>query len=91
LLMKTLRQNKKRYLLVKVEVTNTGDYAGEETVQLYVRDVAASLVRPVKELKAFKKVFLQPGEKELVQMEVWKKDLGFYDDDMNIIWKMVSF
>ena len=49
-------------LTVSVTLTNTGKVAGEEVVQLYIQDPAASISRPVKELKNFKKVFLQPGE-----------------------------
>ena len=49
-------------LKVSIKITNTGKYAGEETVQLYLNDPVASVTRPVKELKKFEKVFLQPGE-----------------------------
>ncbi len=70
-------------LQIKLELKNIGTYAGEETVQVYIRDVTASLVRPIKELKAFKKVFMAPGKKETLQIEVMKDTLGFYDDDMN--------
>lgn len=73
----------KEAVQVEVTVTNTGSYAGEETVQVYVRDVAASLVRPIKELKAFQKVFLGAGEKKTLRIEVKKDTLGFYDDAMN--------
>lgn len=72
-------------VIATLEVSNTGTYSGEETVQLYIRDVVASLVRPVKELKAFCKVFLRPGEKMKVQLEVLKNNLGFYDDEMNYL------
>jgi beta-glucosidase len=70
-------------LQISVDLINTGDYTGEETVQVYIRDVSASLVRPIKELKAFKKEVLTPGEKVAVQLEVKKDTLGFYDDEMN--------
>jgi beta-glucosidase len=73
----------KEAMQIEVTVTNTGSYAGEETVQVYVRDVAASFVRPIKELKAFQKVFLAPGEKKTLRIEVKKDTLGFYDDGMN--------
>jgi beta-glucosidase len=69
------------YIIASVEISNTGDYAGEETIQLYVRDIVASMVRPVKELKAFEKVFLQPKEMKVIQMEVLKTNLGFYDNN----------
>ncbi|MGI6333196.1 MAG: glycoside hydrolase family 3 N-terminal domain-containing protein [Saccharofermentanales bacterium] len=69
-------------VLASVEVTNTGKYPGEETVQLYIQDIAASLVRPVKELKAFTKVLLQPGQKATVDLAVPKARMGFYDNAM---------
>ena len=49
-------------ITISVEVTNTGDVKGEEIVQLYIQDVVGEVVRPIKELKGFKKVMLQPGE-----------------------------
>jgi beta-glucosidase len=66
-----------------VEVTNTGPRAGTETVQLYIRDLVSSVTRPVKELKAFQKVFLQPGETRTVALEITPASLAFYDIDMN--------
>ncbi len=68
-------------LSVKAEVANTGDRAGVETVQLYMQDVTASIVRPVKELKGFAKVSLAPGEKKQVSLVLKKKDMGFYKDN----------
>ena len=78
-------QEAKEEVIAKVEVCNTGDYEGEETVQLYLRDITASLVRPVKELKAFQKIFLSPGEKTVVELSVAKKDMGFYNDQMEYL------
>ena len=66
-------------------VTNTGDRDGEETVQLYVNDKVASVVRPVKELKAFKKIFLKAGESKTVQFDISPLALGFYDAAMNYV------
>ena len=63
-----------------VPVTNTGSRAGAETVQLYIRDVESSVERPFKELKAFNKVFLQPGETQMVTLTIDKSALSFYDD-----------
>lgn len=63
-----------------VSVTNTGSKAGAETVQLYISDKQASVDRPVKELKAFQKVFLQPGETRQVSLTVDKQALSFYDE-----------
>ncbi|MBQ7414867.1 MAG: glycoside hydrolase family 3 C-terminal domain-containing protein [Prevotella sp.] len=63
-----------------VSVRNTGKKAGAETVQLYVTDQASTLPRPVKELKAFQKVFLQPGESREVVLTLDKRSLSFFDD-----------
>ena len=54
-------------LTVSVEVENTGKRAGDEVVQLYIRDLVATMTRPVKELKGFQRVSLQPGEKRRVE------------------------
>ena len=64
-----------------VSVTNTGSRAGAETVQLYVSDKKASVDRPVKELKAFQKVFLQPGESRDVTLTIGRDALSFYDQE----------
>ena len=63
-----------------IPVTNTGKVAGAETVQLYIHDVKASVDRPYKELKAFQKVFLQPGETQQVSLTIDKHALSFYDE-----------
>ena len=63
-----------------VPVTNTGTRAGSETVQLYISDKKASVDRPVKELKAFQKVFLQPGETREVELTIGVDALSFYDE-----------
>ena len=63
-----------------IPVTNTGSMAGAETVQLYISDLEASVERPVKELKAFQKVFLQPGETQQVSLTIDKGALSFYDE-----------
>lgn len=73
----------KDHLVVSVEVSNTGEYTGEETVQVYIQDMVASLVRPVKSLKGFKKVLLIPGESQRVEICIAKESLGFYDNEMN--------
>ena len=69
-----------------IPVTNTGSMAGAETVQLYISDLEASVERPVKELKAFQKVFLQPGETQQVSLTIDKGALSFYDE-ANSQWK----
>ncbi len=65
---------------VSVDVTNTGDRAGQEIVQLYIRDIAASRVRPVKELKDFAKISLKAGESKAVKFKLPAGKLGFYDE-----------
>lgn len=65
-------------LQTEITVTNTGPRAGEEIVQLYVRDRVGSLTRPVKELKGFEKIELQPGEKRKVSFTLTSDDLAFY-------------
>lgn len=65
---------------VSVEITNTGDRAGSETVQLYIGDVESSLPRPVKELKDFRKVALEPGESTVVEFTITADALKFFDD-----------
>lgn len=69
-------------LSVTVDVRNTGDRAGEEVVQLYINDVFASITRPVKELKGFRRIALEPGEAGSVRFEVPVEALGFYDRKM---------
>ena len=63
-----------------VNVTNTGSRPGSETVQLYISDKKASVDRPVKELKAFRKVFLNPGESHAVTMTIGRDALSFYNE-----------
>lgn len=87
----TLLAGENEKLLVNVELSNTGKYAGEETVQLYLNDAVASIVRPVKELKKFEKVFLQPGEKKQVQFLIKAEDLKFYNHDLNWDWEPGEF
>jgi beta-glucosidase len=66
-------------LTASVTITNTGDVAGKEVVQLYVRDVAASVIRPPKELKGFEKVALAPGERTTLAFELDKRAFAFWD------------
>jgi beta-glucosidase len=67
-------------LQVSLDVTNTGQRAGQEVVQLYVRDKQARLQRPEKELKAFAKVHLEPGESKTVTLSIGRDALAYYDD-----------
>ena len=70
---------------VSFNIKNTGDVAGEEVVQLYIRDKVASVVRPVKELKGFNKILLQPGELKNVEFTLTDKELGYYLNDGKFI------
>lgn len=73
---------------VSVNVKNTGKMAGQEVVQLYIRDPAASRVRPVKELKDFQKIMLNAGESKTVTFSMPASKLGFYDENGN--WLLES-
>jgi beta-glucosidase len=72
-------------LTVSVEVENTGRRAGDEVVQLYIRDLVATMTRPVKELKGFQRVSLQPGEKRRVEFVLGPEHLGFWNREMKYI------
>jgi len=67
-------------IMVSVPVRNTGNVAGAEVVQLYVSDLESSVDRPVKELKSFSKVFLQPGETKTVNLSITEDNLKFFDE-----------
>lgn len=69
-------------LHVNVTVTNTGNYDGEEVVQLYIRDLVGSVTRPVKQLRGFQKIFLHKGESKTVTFVLTNEDLKFYDINM---------
>ena len=69
-------------LVAKVKVTNTGKVAGTETVQLYIRDLVGSVTRPVKQLKGFERITLQPGECREVSFTIDKEMISFYRQDM---------
>jgi beta-glucosidase len=70
---------------VLVEVTNTGHRAGAETVQLYIRDCVSSVTRPVRELKGFAKIYLEPGETRQVELAIPSEQLAFWNIDMEFI------
>lgn len=78
-------------IVVTFKLTNSGKYAGEEVVQLYLRDEVASLVRPVKELKDFTKLLLQPGESKVVRFVINKEKLSFYNQQLQWIAEPGSF
>jgi len=68
-----------------VDVTNTGKREGTEVVQLYIRDLVSSVTRPVKELKAFRKVSLRPGETTTVALDITPDSLAFFDVNMKYV------
>jgi len=72
-------------LYITVDVKNSGNYDGEEVVQLYVRDLVGCVVRPVRELKGFQKIFLKKGETQTVNFCLTPDDLKFYDNDLQYI------
>lgn len=72
----------KTALTVSVTLTNTGKLPGEEVAQLYVRDLVGSVTRPVKELKGFQKIMLQPGESRELKFTLTEHDLSFHRRDM---------
>ena len=69
-------------VMVKVKVKNAGDMAGKEIVQLYVRDIESSVIRPAKELKGFEKVMLQPGEEKTVTFTLDKRAFAYYNEEI---------
>lgn len=78
-------------VIVTVDVTNTGDFDGEEVVQLYVHDTVASQTRPMKELKGFRKVFIQKGETVSLSMELAVRNLGFHTRKSEYVVEKGSF
>lgn len=72
-------------LIASVTVTNTGDRAGSEVVQLYIRDLVGSVTRPVKELKGFEKIYLQPNESRTVRFTIAPEMLKFYNADLKFV------
>lgn len=84
-------QQTKDNIQVKVLLKNTGNRSGVETVQVYMRDCFASLVRPVKELVSFKKVFLESKEETQLSFQIPLEQLGFYDNDGNYLKEDGSF
>ncbi|MES2277175.1 MAG: glycoside hydrolase family 3 N-terminal domain-containing protein [Bacteroidota bacterium] len=83
--------NKQDELTVSFTIKNTGQYAGEEVAQLYLQDAVAQPVRPVKELKGFKKLMLQPNEIKTVSFVINKDKLSFYNDQLEWITQPGKF
>ena len=74
--------NSDEIITVSVSVTNTGNYDGDEVVQMYIRDKVSSVTRPVKELKGYQRIFLKKGETKKVDFNINKETLAFYDINM---------
>ena len=74
-----------------VTVKNTGNLEGREVVQLYIQDVAASISRPVKELKGFQKISLKPGESKRVEFTIEESLLSFYNTDLKLVTEPGTF
>ncbi|MBS4062996.1 MAG: glycoside hydrolase family 3 C-terminal domain-containing protein [Chitinophagaceae bacterium] len=85
----TLKGN--QTLTASVTLTNTGNFKGKETVQLYIRDLVGKVIRPVKELKGFKQVELNPGESKVITFTITTNDLRFYDDQLRFDWEAGEF
>ena len=67
-----------------MDVTNTGSRPGDEVAQLYIRDVVSSVTRPVKELKGFERLWLEPGETRTVVFDITPEHLAVWDIDMRL-------
>lgn len=76
----SLRNGEK--ITATITISNTGNYDGEETIQLYIRDMVGSITRPVKELKSFQKIFLKKGESKSVVFTITPEDLKFYNGSL---------
>lgn len=80
--LSTEKMNPGQEIKVSATISNTGNYEGKEIVQLYIRDLVGSITRPVKELKAFQKILLKPGESKTVEFTITEKDLSFYSSEL---------
>ncbi len=85
----SLKSNSK--ITASVNITNTGKRIGKETVQLYIRDMVGSITRPVKELKGFQQVTLQPGESKKVSFTISVDELRFYNSDLKYAYEPGDF
>jgi beta-glucosidase len=82
---------KKESITVSFDLQNTGKYAGEEVAQFYLRDMVSQPIRPIKELKGFQKVMLQPGETKSITFVIDKEKLAFYNDQLERITQPGEF
>jgi beta-glucosidase len=83
--------NRSASVSVSVQIENTGARSGDEVVQFYIRDDVATVTRPVKELKGFQKISMQPGEKKTVEFVITPADLSFYDLSMKRVVEPGTF
>lgn len=88
---KTQAKGNNDSITATLTVTNTGNYAGEETVQLYITDPVASVTRAVKDLKGFQKIWLQPGESKTVSFTIHPEQLKFYNSKLVYDWEPGEF
>lgn len=77
------KMSRSETITVEIPITNTGTMEGNETIQFYVSDLKSSILRPIKELKGFKKVCIKPGETAKVKYEIKPEDLQFFDDSIH--------
>ena len=89
--LSTATLRKGQTLRASVTLTNKGKVAGKETVQLYIRDMSGSVVRPVRELKGFQQVQLQAGESKTISFNLTVEDLRFYNEQLKYIWEPGAF
>ncbi len=85
IILSSTQMTKDGKITVSTTISNTGKYRGVETVQLYIRDKVGSITRPVKELKGFKQVMLQPGESKNISFDIVEKDLKFYNAELQYV------
>ena len=85
------RMTEKDSIVVNITIQNTGSRAGEEIVQMYIRDMVGSISRPVKELKGFEKIYLQPGQSREVSFTIKPSLLKFYDSNLDFIFEPGEF
>jgi beta-glucosidase len=83
--------DEKGTLRASIDISNTGNYDAEETVQLYIQDLVGSVTRPVKELKGFQKIFLKKGEQKTVNFNIKVDDLKFFDNNLNYVAEPGNF
>lgn len=85
LVLNSKEMNAQGSIEVKVKITNTGNFDGQEVVQLYIRDMVGSITRPVKELKGFQKIMLKKGESKDVTFTLDVEDLKFYNNNLEFV------